>query len=51
MKVNVSPEVTDGPSSFSAQKEQLIADVLVYDNHAERARELEVSRKGLFLSD
>lgn len=42
LKVNVSADVTEGPASFSAQKEQLIANVLVYDNHMELARQLKV---------
>lgn len=42
LKVNISPDVTEGPWSFSAQKEQLIANVLVYDNHVDLARNLKV---------
>lgn len=45
LKVNISPDehhVTEGPTSFSARKEQLIANVLVYDNHVELARHLKV---------
>lgn len=42
LKVSSSPEVTEGPSCFSARKEQLIANVLVYDNHVELARQLKV---------
>ncbi|XP_058502201.1 protection of telomeres protein 1 isoform X1 [Solea solea] len=40
LKVIVEPNVTEGPSSFSKEKENLIANVLVYDNHVEFAREL-----------
>ncbi|KAI3370962.1 hypothetical protein L3Q82_023610, partial [Scortum barcoo] len=40
LKVIVEPNVTEGPSSFSAEKESLIANVLVYDNHVESARQL-----------
>eukprot|EP00064_Thunnus_orientalis_P021896 superscaffoldBa00006950_g22066 len=40
LKVIVEPNVTEGPSSFPAEREDLIANVLVYDNHAEFARQL-----------
>uniref|UniRef100_G3P1T0 Protection of telomeres protein 1 n=1 Tax=Gasterosteus aculeatus aculeatus TaxID=481459 RepID=G3P1T0_GASAC len=40
LKVIVEPSVVDGPTSFSAARERLIADVLVYDNHVESARQL-----------
>ncbi|MEQ2239743.1 hypothetical protein ILYODFUR_007595, partial [Ilyodon furcidens] len=40
LKVIVDPNVTEGASSFSKQKESLIANVLVYDNHVEFARQL-----------
>ncbi|XP_042266718.1 protection of telomeres protein 1 isoform X1 [Thunnus maccoyii] len=40
LKVIVEPNVTEGPSSFPAERENLIANVLVYDNHAEFARQL-----------
>nr|XP_046250001.1 protection of telomeres protein 1 isoform X2 [Scatophagus argus] len=40
LKVIVEPNVTEGPSSFSAARERLIANVLVYDNHVEVARQL-----------
>ncbi|TNN00719.1 hypothetical protein fugu_011965 [Takifugu bimaculatus] len=33
LKVNISPDIIEGPSSFSARKEELIANILVYDNH------------------
>ncbi|KAK5621465.1 hypothetical protein CRENBAI_005049 [Crenichthys baileyi] len=46
LKVIVDPNVTEGPSSFSKQKESLIANVLVYDNHVEFARQL---KPGAFL--
>lgn len=35
----------EGPSSFSKEKESLIANVLVYDNHVEFARQLKVREK------
>ncbi|CAG01067.1 unnamed protein product, partial [Tetraodon nigroviridis] len=40
LKVDIGPDVTEGPWSFSAQKEQLIANILVFDNHVELAKEL-----------
>ncbi|XP_029282932.1 protection of telomeres protein 1 isoform X2 [Cottoperca gobio] len=40
LKVMVEPNVTEGPSSFSQEREGLIANVLVYDNHVEYARQL-----------
>ncbi|XP_040895129.1 protection of telomeres protein 1 [Toxotes jaculatrix] len=40
LKVIVEPGVTEGPSSFSKEKENLIANVLIYDNHVEFARQL-----------
>ncbi|XP_053175334.1 protection of telomeres protein 1 [Scomber japonicus] len=40
LKVTVSPNVTEGPSSFSAERESLIANVFVYDNHVEFAKQL-----------
>ncbi|XP_072242571.1 protection of telomeres protein 1 isoform X1 [Leuresthes tenuis] len=40
LKVIVELNVTEGPSSFSKEKENLIANVLVYDNHVEFARQL-----------
>ncbi|XP_041852864.1 protection of telomeres protein 1 isoform X2 [Melanotaenia boesemani] len=46
LKVIVEPDVTEGPSSFSKQKEDMIANVLVYDNHVEFARQL---KPGTFL--
>lgn len=42
LKVIVEPSVTEGPPSFSAERETLIANVLVYDNHVEAARQLKV---------
>lgn len=46
LKVVVEPNTTEGELSFSSQKEGLIADVLVYDNHVESARQL---KPGAFL--
>ncbi|KAL6106229.1 pot1 [Pungitius sinensis] len=40
LKVIVERSAVEGPTSFSAARERLIADVLVYDNHAESARQL-----------
>ncbi|XP_008290456.1 protection of telomeres protein 1-like, partial [Stegastes partitus] len=40
LKVVVEPNVTEGPSSFSREKENLIANILVYDNHVDCARQL-----------
>ncbi|XP_044049518.1 protection of telomeres protein 1 isoform X2 [Siniperca chuatsi] len=40
LKVLVEPNVTEGPSSFSTERENLIANILVYDNHVEFARQL-----------
>ncbi|XP_074534226.1 protection of telomeres protein 1 [Halichoeres trimaculatus] len=42
LKVIVEPNVTEGPTSFSAEKESLIANVLAYDNHMEFARQLKL---------
>uniref|UniRef100_A0A3B4Z5S2 Protection of telomeres protein 1 n=1 Tax=Stegastes partitus TaxID=144197 RepID=A0A3B4Z5S2_9TELE len=42
LKVVVEPNVTEGPSSFSREKENLIANILVYDNHVDCARQLKV---------
>lgn len=42
LKVIVEPHVTEGQLSFSKERENLIADVLVYDNHVEVARKLKV---------
>ncbi|CAL9695166.1 unnamed protein product [Knipowitschia caucasica] len=39
-KVQVEPGTTEGPSSFSAERENVIANVLVYDNHVEVASQL-----------
>lgn len=47
LKVIVEPDVTEGPSSFSKEKENLIANVLAYDNHVEFARQLKVREKFL----
>uniref|UniRef100_A0A3Q4HGE2 Protection of telomeres 1 homolog n=1 Tax=Neolamprologus brichardi TaxID=32507 RepID=A0A3Q4HGE2_NEOBR len=44
LKVVVEPHVTEGQLSFSKERENLIADVLVYDNHVEVARKLKVHR-------
>ncbi|XP_022620315.1 protection of telomeres protein 1 isoform X1 [Seriola dumerili] len=46
LNVIVEPDATEGPTSFSKEKEKLIANVLVYDNHVEVAREL---KPGAFL--
>ncbi|XP_045892963.1 protection of telomeres protein 1-like [Micropterus dolomieu] len=46
LKVIVEPNVTEGPSSFSTVRENLIANILVYDNHVEVARQL---KPGAFL--
>ncbi|XP_070763794.1 protection of telomeres protein 1 [Enoplosus armatus] len=46
LKVIVEPNVTEGPSSFSTERENLIANILVYDNHVEFARQL---KPGAFL--
>ncbi|CAK6974682.1 protection of telomeres protein 1 isoform X1 [Scomber scombrus] len=40
LKVTASPNLTEGPSSFSAERESLIANVFVYDNHVEFAKQL-----------
>ncbi|XP_023143659.2 protection of telomeres protein 1 isoform X1 [Amphiprion ocellaris] len=42
LKVNVEPNVTEGPSSFSKEKENIIANVFVYDNHLDCARKLKL---------
>uniref|UniRef100_A0A8C5HC73 Protection of telomeres protein 1 n=1 Tax=Gouania willdenowi TaxID=441366 RepID=A0A8C5HC73_GOUWI len=46
LKVIVEPDSVEGPVSFSENKENLIANVLVYDNHVEFARQL---KPGTFL--
>ncbi|XP_041794905.1 protection of telomeres protein 1 isoform X2 [Chelmon rostratus] len=46
LKVLVEPNMTEGPSSFSTKREELIANILVYDNHVEVARQLKL---GAFL--
>ncbi|XP_069018523.1 protection of telomeres protein 1 [Embiotoca jacksoni] len=40
LNVIVESNVTEGPSSFSKEKEKLIANIHVYDNHVEFARQL-----------
>ncbi|KAM7415355.1 hypothetical protein PAMA_019942 [Pampus argenteus] len=40
LEVIVEPNVTEGPSSFSTERDSLIANVLVYDNHVQVARQL-----------
>ncbi|XP_040927084.1 protection of telomeres protein 1 isoform X2 [Betta splendens] len=40
LNVIVEPDVMEGPSMFSKEREKLIANILVYDNHAEFARQL-----------
>lgn len=42
LKVITEPSATEGPSSFSTEKENLIVNILVYDNHVEFARQLKV---------
>uniref|UniRef100_A0A673B528 Protection of telomeres protein 1 n=1 Tax=Sphaeramia orbicularis TaxID=375764 RepID=A0A673B528_9TELE len=42
LNVIVDPNATEGPSSFSPERERLIANVLVYDNHVEYARHLKI---------
>lgn len=42
LKVMVQPDVIEGPSSFPEERETIIADILVYDNHVEFARHLKV---------
>ncbi|XP_071314595.1 protection of telomeres protein 1 isoform X2 [Trachinotus anak] len=46
LKVIVEPNATEGPTSFSKEKEKLIANIFVYDNHVEVARQL---KPGAFL--
>ncbi|XP_028287747.1 protection of telomeres protein 1 [Parambassis ranga] len=46
LKVMVEPNVTEGPTSFSTERENLIANILVYDNHVEFAQQL---KPGAFL--
>lgn len=38
----VAPDAIEGPSSFSTEKEKLIANILAYDNHVESAKQLKV---------
>ncbi|TMS05321.1 Protection of telomeres protein 1 [Larimichthys crocea] len=40
LKVIVEPNVMVGPTSFSIDRENLIANILVYDNHVEFAQQL-----------
>ncbi|KAI9547471.1 hypothetical protein NQZ68_017020 [Dissostichus eleginoides] len=40
LKVIVEPDAMEGPSSFPPERERLIANILVYDNHVEYARQL-----------
>ncbi|CAG5957540.1 unnamed protein product [Menidia menidia] len=40
LKVIVEPNLIEGPSSFPEEKERLIANVFVYDNHVGFAKEL-----------
>ncbi|XP_051807518.1 protection of telomeres protein 1 isoform X2 [Acanthochromis polyacanthus] len=42
LKVIVEPNVTEGPSSFSMEKENMIANVFVYDNHLDCASKLKL---------
>ncbi|KAF7666910.1 hypothetical protein LDENG_00088390 [Lucifuga dentata] len=46
LKVMVEPGVIEGPSSSSRERKNLIANVLIYDNHVELARQL---KPGAFL--
>ncbi|XP_054476150.1 protection of telomeres protein 1 [Anoplopoma fimbria] len=40
LKVIVDPDLMEGPSSFSKERESLVANILVYDNHVELAGKL-----------
>ncbi|XP_029952216.1 protection of telomeres protein 1-like isoform X1 [Salarias fasciatus] len=40
VEVMVEPHAVEGPASFSKDKESLVANVFVYDNHVESARAL-----------
>ncbi|XP_071771304.2 protection of telomeres protein 1 [Centroberyx gerrardi] len=40
LKVTAEPGVTEGSSSVSKERQNLVANVLVYDNHVEFARQL-----------
>ncbi|KAM4601667.1 protection of telomeres protein 1 isoform 2-T2 [Polymixia lowei] len=40
LNVTVEPGVTEGPSSLSKDRQNLTANILVYDNHVEVARQL-----------
>uniref|UniRef100_A0A671VFJ7 Protection of telomeres protein 1 n=1 Tax=Sparus aurata TaxID=8175 RepID=A0A671VFJ7_SPAAU len=42
LKVIVAPDAIEGPSSFSTEKEKLIANILAYDNHVESAKQLKI---------
>uniref|UniRef100_A0A3P9K678 Protection of telomeres protein 1 n=2 Tax=Oryzias latipes TaxID=8090 RepID=A0A3P9K678_ORYLA len=46
LKVDVDPNDVEGPTTFSREKESFIANVLVYDNHSEFAKQL---KPGAFL--
>lgn len=46
VKVIAGASAIEGPSSFSHQKENLIANILIYDNHVEFAQQL---KPGAFL--
>ncbi|KAM9377163.1 protection of telomeres protein 1 isoform 2-T2 [Pholidichthys leucotaenia] len=46
LRLEVDPATMEGLPSFGRKKEKLMADVLVYDNHAETARQL---KPGVFL--
>lgn len=43
LKALVEPSVIEGPLSFGAKIEELVANIFVYDNHVEFARQLKVS--------
>ncbi|XP_061629104.1 protection of telomeres protein 1 isoform X4 [Phyllopteryx taeniolatus] len=40
LKVTVDADIVEGPRSFSEEREKLIANVLVYDNHVQSAQQL-----------
>ena len=42
LKVAINPNVTEGRCHFPKEKEDLIANVFVYDNHVELAGQLKV---------
>nr|XP_061780655.1 protection of telomeres protein 1-like isoform X2 [Nerophis lumbriciformis] len=40
LKVKADPDIVEGPASFSKEQEKLIASVLVFDNHAQFAKQI-----------